>query len=999
MKAFFSLVLGAAALVLVTAGFSFGQAATATWPLKGDSSVTVTGSLTAWPESKAGLDSSYGVPAAGTTNKVQKLRPNAATSGTSGTGSWPVETDLNIGRYVQFSVTPKTNFSVYVDSISMMIGSKAMVGMNASIFYSMKSDFSDSTKLVELDTVAVNAAASKTVPVKLVVNSGDTLYMRFYPWTKTSSTSDTSYLYLGNVVMSGYAINPSLSTTQLWDFQADSIGFATARKGWSSTDLAPVVAKDTITPSASNHVLQVTVKNYNAAPVLMTILPSGKTMADYNTFNFKGYFASGDVAYKVIYVQAFKKMPTGGFQYQADTLNNIGSYNRAVATGSTKWENINIPIKGSYSMTDTVYLAFGMNQSGTGSIGGAGSQTVWYVDSVKLGLSTTTASKLTKWGITPVRNAAGWKLTVSGDSSNSHGSGVKAWEAVRGEFNHPLVATAAANGAVIVSGKVTFIGEGPDVWSGLRYGVFNNLTPGTLTYAGTDSVRWVGFAENSYGYMFTPQSGTSYAGNIPSGTGASQGVTMGGSWISTYGGAVGFGGMIQQAPARANMAEGTYDWAISVHPQSNGTKLVNFYFIEEGTPTPYWYGGSLVDTTSQTRSDTLNGVCFGVEGGANMTGMILFNVVDSLGADITVPRAPWQDYYVSDWGFYGSRTGGWALTPGIIGNTTISADSTIPDQQWAAVRGGFVGKVMPINGVDSTLMITGSLDFTGGSFTRPQSFEFGIFNSSIDPGKLDSTKTNGYMWSGSEAGNSGYLFVPPSGNAGSANWIGATAQQGTMGGVVNRPWLSTNGDQNYVLSTRLQAPKNAVADTGMYSFAISVAPQADGSQIVSAILVNSDSSYMWGASATDRSSLATKSFNSINFALEGGTPTTSLAITNVHVTMGTPVNLPTVLTGVNGTPGNVPKEFSLSQNYPNPFNPSTTIRYDIPKTSQVSITIYDVLGRVVTTLVNGVQSPSSYVVQWNAQRYSSGVYFCRIEAHAQDGSSSFNSVKKLVFMK
>ncbi len=148
MKAFFSLVLGAAALVLVTAGFSFGQAATATWPLKGDSSVTVTGSLTAWPESKAGLDSSYGVPAAGTTNKVQKLRPNAATSGTSGTGSWPVETDLNIGRYVQFSVTPKTNFSVYVDSISMMIGSKAMVGMNASIFYSMKSDFSDSTKLV-----------------------------------------------------------------------------------------------------------------------------------------------------------------------------------------------------------------------------------------------------------------------------------------------------------------------------------------------------------------------------------------------------------------------------------------------------------------------------------------------------------------------------------------------------------------------------------------------------------------------------------------------------------------------------------------------------------------------------------------------------------------------------------------------------------------------------------------------------------------------------------
>ncbi len=106
-----------------------------------------------------------------------------------------------------------------------------------------------------------------------------------------------------------------------------------------------------------------------------------------------------------------------------------------------------------------------------------------------------------------------------------------------------------------------------------------------------------------------------------------------------------------------------------------------------------------------------------------------------------------------------------------------------------------------------------------------------------------------------------------------------------------------------------------------------------------------------------------------------------------------------LVTSVAASTSEVPKVFALMQNYPNPFNPSTTISYDIPKTSFVNVDIYDVLGRRVVSLVNGVQSASHYVMQWNASNVASGMYFLRVRAKAQDGSADYNAVKKLMLMK
>jgi photosystem II stability/assembly factor-like uncharacterized protein len=94
-----------------------------------------------------------------------------------------------------------------------------------------------------------------------------------------------------------------------------------------------------------------------------------------------------------------------------------------------------------------------------------------------------------------------------------------------------------------------------------------------------------------------------------------------------------------------------------------------------------------------------------------------------------------------------------------------------------------------------------------------------------------------------------------------------------------------------------------------------------------------------------------------------------------------------------------PKEFVLYQNFPNPFNPSTTIKYSLPVESFVKINIYNALGEVIEELVSKVQSSGNYEVTWNAQNYSSGIYYYSFEVNSADGSQSHREMKKIVFLK
>ncbi|MGA9291422.1 MAG: T9SS type A sorting domain-containing protein [Ignavibacteriaceae bacterium] len=89
----------------------------------------------------------------------------------------------------------------------------------------------------------------------------------------------------------------------------------------------------------------------------------------------------------------------------------------------------------------------------------------------------------------------------------------------------------------------------------------------------------------------------------------------------------------------------------------------------------------------------------------------------------------------------------------------------------------------------------------------------------------------------------------------------------------------------------------------------------------------------------------------------------------------------------------MPATFTLSQNYPNPFNPSTEIKFSVPYGSNVNITVYDILGNKVITLINGYYAQGTYKVRWDAQNCASGIYLYKIEA------ANFVMTKKMVLLK
>ena len=104
-------------------------------------------------------------------------------------------------------------------------------------------------------------------------------------------------------------------------------------------------------------------------------------------------------------------------------------------------------------------------------------------------------------------------------------------------------------------------------------------------------------------------------------------------------------------------------------------------------------------------------------------------------------------------------------------------------------------------------------------------------------------------------------------------------------------------------------------------------------------------------------------------------------------------NFTTSLIGVNVIAGEIPTVYYLYPNYPNPFNPKTNIKFDIPKSSNVTITVYDNLGRMVSELVNKKLSVGSYEVGWDALSKPSGIYFYKIV------TEEFVDVKKMILLK
>jgi len=110
--------------------------------------------------------------------------------------------------------------------------------------------------------------------------------------------------------------------------------------------------------------------------------------------------------------------------------------------------------------------------------------------------------------------------------------------------------------------------------------------------------------------------------------------------------------------------------------------------------------------------------------------------------------------------------------------------------------------------------------------------------------------------------------------------------------------------------------------------------------------------------------------------------------------------IPSLVTGIEDDPNNrlLPETYGLHQNYPNPFNPTTSISFDLPELSGIRLTVFNILGQVVTSLVDGRLPAGTHTVSWDGtgqagQRVASGIYFYRLETEA------WSEVKKMIMLK
>ncbi len=199
-----------------------------------------------------------------------------------------------------------------------------------------------------------------------------------------------------------------------------------------------------------------------------------------------------------------------------------------------------------------------------------------------------------------------------------------------------------------------------------------------------------------------------------------------------------------------------------------------------------------------------------------------------------------------------------------------------------------------------------------------------------------------------------------------------------LAGTDNGVFLSTDNGADWI------QVNNGLTDSSVYSFA-SVANYVFCGTNNGGIFVTTNYGGKWISIADSLTS-----YNISALALSGSNIIAGSS--NGFIWYRTLANM--IISGVNEGQNNLPYQFALYQNYPNPFNPSTIISYSVPKSSLVSIKVYDILGKEVETLVNENKSAGNYSVQFNASsKFASGVYLYRMQA------GSFVETKKLILLK
>jgi hypothetical protein len=234
-----------------------------------------------------------------------------------------------------------------------------------------------------------------------------------------------------------------------------------------------------------------------------------------------------------------------------------------------------------------------------------------------------------------------------------------------------------------------------------------------------------------------------------------------------------------------------------------------------------------------------------------------------------------------------------------------------------------------------------------------------------------------------------FFYHPVAGFAGADSFVyGVTDGTDTTSAVV--PILVTN--------TRPVAPDTLVAQpAGTVFHVVLSASDGDGDSLVYTILT-----------PTVHGTLGVDSLPKIVFTQDPGYAGPDSLVYSVsdgaEADTGTVTFVVLLPTAVEDPKPSVPLVYELYQNYPNPFNPVTTIEYDLAHPSRVTLTVFNILGQEVTTLIDELQPAGKQMAPFNANRYASGVYFYRLVARSTDSKdegtkNTFIKVRKMLLLK
>ncbi len=739
-----------------------------------------------------------------------------------------------------------------------------------------------------------------------------------------------------------------------WDFESYNIGDSTAHIGWSPYDIQTAVLDDPL--ASGNKVMENVVHNYNAAPVLMFVLPQGKTLADYDSLTFKGYFEKGDIAYKGIVAQAYQTKPTGHF-LDTDTL---GLYDRAKGA-STAWENIGINISNTSAFSDTIYIAFGINCSGEAD----GDTTTWYADDVTL--------------VPNINNpppADTGKVAINGgfESSNTgvvDSTGIKGWiifaQGITPAPVFEVVSDTVEEGNRAL--KVTVHGLGSNPWNVQIVADSLHIIPG-ITY---DYSIWAK----------TDKAGAQVA------------FTVGNYSYSEY-------KVIRPANLTTQWKKFTMQFTVN----DNQTVI--------RAPIHFSYSGNMenpiyIDNlriTAYTPADTGNIY----KGPALAEGQDKFLGCAYSGSD-TDFKNYWTQLTPENSGKFGSvaispDTSTWNWGPldvaynyAINNNLIFKEHCLIWGSQQPSWLSG-MDRAQQAEAVETWIRKVGE--------RYPKMDIVDVVNEAM-PGHSqpsyknalgDSTTTWGWViWAFQKArqympnaklilneynimnGYSTQVYIELVDTLKIRGLIDGIGVQGHRDQWENQTLTTLSSNLNKLTATGIPvyisemdvAPNNIVNDSTQLAEYQRVFPLVWKNPGVKGITIWGYKEGMIGY------------FPATYLVRADGTARPALFWLAQYVKDNP--------TGANETASVLPTKYELEQNFPNPFNPSTNIRYSIVKTSKVTLKVYDILGREVKTLVNTVQSPGKYIVSFNALNFASGVYLYHINA------GSFVATKKLMLVK